>query len=672
MQAFSANVNGAQDQSVFWEIAEATPKSGDATHGFISNAGVYVAPTTVPTPPTVTITALAAADPTKSGPSIVTLQAGSATGLTISPGSTQVSTFGSIQFTATVSGNANQAVTWQVNGVTGGGAVSGAISVNGLFAAPNSVPVLTTGNNSGQTSEVVVTAISAADSTASDSVLVTIVPPQQNQQGANSPLGVSGSNAKDTLTSGGVKSCCGGTLGSLVSRGGNLYILSDNHVLARSDAGVITSGQTPGDAITQPGLIDFNCAVPPTVATLSQFFNLENGNAQTNIDAALAQIAPGAIDPTGTILQFGGSNNNNLPTDAPPHAGPLVPATVGQTVAKSGRSTGLTCSVIFAVNASFSVDYQKGCGTGSTFSAPFSNQVDITNNGFSAEGDSGSLIVTQTTADPVALLFAGSTTDTVGNPISQVLSGLPDPSNPQSTPVFVGTNTTHPVAACSLPGPQSGMAARLALQKVAASAEGLQNTLAIRDAHAAELMAHPEVQAVGVGASYDNAAEPAILIFVTAGQPRTNLPEQVDGVRTRIIEGELFARRGALSAEESAAMEQSAATPQLVYPVSGDEIARAETVRAAHTDEWMTKAGVQGVGIGSSVDAPGESALIIFLIKGVSHDPIPPVIDGLRTRVRESNRIRAGFRQTPPRRGCSAPAPGKSQNALAASSPQKL
>jgi hypothetical protein len=671
MQAFSANVSGAQDQSVFWEILEATPKSGDATHGFISDAGVYVAPAAVPNPPTVTVKALAAADTTKSGSSVVTLQAGSNTSVMISQGSTRVPTFGSMQFTATVTGNANQAVTWQVNGATGGGPVTGAISASGLFVAPNSVPVLTTGNNSGQTSQVVVTAVSQADATASDSVLVTIVPPQQNQQGANSPLGVSGSNAKDTMMAGGVTSCCGGTLGSLVSRGGNLYILSNNHVLSRSDAGVITTGSTPGDAITQPGLIDFNCAVPPTVATLSQFFNLESGSASTNIDAALAQIASGAIDPTGTILQLGGANNNNLPTDAPPHAGPLVPATVGQMVAKSGRSTGLTCSAIFAINASFSVEYQKGCGTGSTFSAPFSNQVDITNNGFSAEGDSGSLIVTQSTADPVALLFAGSTTDTVGNPISQVLSGLPDPSNPQSTPVFVGTNATHSVAACSLPGPQSGMVARMAVQRVAASAEGLQSALSIRDAHAAELMAHPEVQAVGIGASYDNATEPAILIFVTTGQPRTNLPAQVGGVRTRIIEGELFAQKGALSAEESTALEQSAAAPQLVYPVSDGEIARAEKVRAAHSGEWMNKAGVQGVGIGSSVDAPGESALILFLIKGVPHDPIPAVIDGLRTRVRESDRLRAGFRQTPPQRRCSAPAASKSSAASVASPPQK-
>ena len=676
MQAFSANISGQQDQSVFWEITGSANGNGDATHGFISNAGVYVAPATVPNPATVTITAISVANPAMTGPATVTIQAGSATSVTIAEGPSQVTTFGSKQFTAGVTGNANTQVTWQVNGVTGGAAATGAISTSGLFTAPNSVPVLTSGNNSGQTSQVVVTAVSQADATAADSVLVTIVPPQQSMQAAPSPLGVSGSNINDISTVGGVTSCCGGTLGSLVTRGGKLYILSNNHVLARSDAGTITNGQTPGDAITQPGLIDNNCAVPPTVANLSQFYNLETG-APPTIDAALAQIITGDIDPTGTILQLGGTNNNNVPTDGPPHQGAiLTPAQAmaaphNSLVAKSGRSTGLTCSTIFAINASVSVEYQKGCGTGSTFSASYTNQVDITNTGFSAEGDSGSLIVTQDTADPVALLFAGSTTDTVGNPISQVLPGLADPTNSQSTPTFVGTTTTHPVAACSLPGPQAVMASGMALQKVAASADSLNSALAIRNAHAAELMANPQVQAVGVGASYDNPAEPAILLFVRTGQASANLPAQMDGVRTRIVRGDSFALQGALSAEESATLEQAAAPPQLVYPLTAAEIARAETIRVAHTEEWMKKPGVQGVGLGSSVDSPGEAALVIFLIKGVPHDPIPQVIDGLRTRVRESDRIRAGVRQNPRRAGCSAPASGNPQAAIPVEPAQK-
>ena len=53
--------------------------------------------------------------------------------------------------------------------------------------------------------------------------------------------------------------------------------------------------------------------------------------------------------------------------------------------------------------------------------------------------------------------------------------------------------------------------------------------------------------------------------------------------------------------------------------------------------------GVQGVGITSSVDSPGEAALMILLIQGMPHPAIPPVIDGLRTRIRESTPFRAGL-----------------------------
>src|SRR5260370_6878600 len=112
MQTFTATVNGTTDQSVFWMIVEATPKTGDSTHGFISTAGVYVAPTTVPSPPSVTIKALSVIDPTKFATPTATLHAGPATSVSITPGSANVPTYGSIQFIAAVTGNANQLVLW--------------------------------------------------------------------------------------------------------------------------------------------------------------------------------------------------------------------------------------------------------------------------------------------------------------------------------------------------------------------------------------------------------------------------------------------------------------------------------------------------------------------------------------------------------------------------------
>ncbi len=65
------------------------------------------------------------------------------------------------QFAATVANTTNTAVTWQVNGVTGGGAATGTISTGGLFTAPVAIP-------SGGT--VSVTAVSQVSSSVSGSL----------------------------------------------------------------------------------------------------------------------------------------------------------------------------------------------------------------------------------------------------------------------------------------------------------------------------------------------------------------------------------------------------------------------------------------------------------------------------------------------------------------------
>ena len=141
------------------------------------------------------------------------------------------------------------------------------ISPAGLYRAPHSVPVSTTANNYGRTTEVLVTAVAQADPTASDSVIVVPTPIQASHFPAPVPLGASGGNAEDLSTVGNSIYCCSGTIGSLVSRGGRFYILSNTHVLARSDLAAV------GEAIVQPGLIDNNCRAVGTVmaANLSQF-----------------------------------------------------------------------------------------------------------------------------------------------------------------------------------------------------------------------------------------------------------------------------------------------------------------------------------------------------------------------------------------------------------------
>lgn len=564
--------------------------------------------------------------------------------VTVAPATATVSTFAKQTFTPTVTGTTSSAVTWQVNGVTGGTATTGTISTTGVYSAPHFISGSLIPANANAT--VTITAISQAASTASGTATVTLEAQGQAAQAGAAELGTSGSNIHASSTSGNSITCCGGTLGSLVVRNGTNYILSNNHVLANSDAG------TAGDAIIQPGLIDnpapntCTSTGTATVANLTQFFTLE-GTPPNPVDAAIAQIVSGKVDTSGNILLLGATADaNGVPVAGAPQAGSGEVATVGLAVAKSGRSSGLTCSTIETTPATFSVTYSKTCGGSTSFTVMYSNQVGVAGGGFSQEGDSGSLIVTQAGADPVALLFAGSDTDSVGNPIGDVLLALADSSN--HVPTVVG-GAAHQVIGCSLPGPNG---AQKTVASVAVSASAMQTALAARDTRASQLLAMPGVRAVGVGQSMDYSGQAALLIFVAPGTPHGGLPAQVEGVRTRIVETSSESARGILNAEDAQSLAPQAAAFS-VTSLSAGEVARARTAHAAHVDEWMKQPGVQGFGVTSSLDSAGEAALMIFLVRGSAHNEIPLMIDGVRTRVRESSRFHAGLDNLRPGSGCS-------------------
>jgi len=81
-------------------------------------------------------------------------------------------------------------------------------------------------------------------------------------------------------------------------------------------------------------------------------------------------------------------------------------------VAKCGRTTGLTTGICVATDAALKVGYQE-------FEAMYIGQAVFagTDGGFSAPGDSGSLIVHQDSHRPIALLFAGNDQMTIGSPL---------------------------------------------------------------------------------------------------------------------------------------------------------------------------------------------------------------------------------------------------------------
>jgi hypothetical protein len=70
-QVFSATVTNTTDTAVTWQVNNVN--GGNATAGTINASGMYIAPATEPSPPTVSVKAVSQADPTKSASSIVTI-----------------------------------------------------------------------------------------------------------------------------------------------------------------------------------------------------------------------------------------------------------------------------------------------------------------------------------------------------------------------------------------------------------------------------------------------------------------------------------------------------------------------------------------------------------------------------------------------------------------------
>lgn len=209
--------------------------------------------------------------------------------------------------------------------------------------------------------------------------------------------------------------CCGGTLGSLVQINGMQYILSNYHVL---EADIVSGGNNRvaqnRDPVTQPGLIDVSCsaASAQNVATLEVNQSLPD----SNVDAAIAQVISGMVKTDGAILEIGTISED------------IVGPRLNQAVKKSGRTTGLTRSTVSGLNATVTVTYDNECAGGTAFTKKFTGQILIKNKAskFLAAGDSGSLMVEDVTTSPraVGLLFAGSSSIAVANPIGEVLSFL--------------------------------------------------------------------------------------------------------------------------------------------------------------------------------------------------------------------------------------------------------
>ncbi len=199
------------------------------------------------------------------------------------------------------------------------------------------------------------------------------------------PCGVSVGNSRENSS---------GTIACIVVKHGIRYILSNNHVLARSNDAYV------GEPIVQPGRAD-NYGLPTGQIGVLSAYKKVSFTSDNLFDAAVARLT---------------TENSYDEADqfSPSHT--WENAQVGMAVQKVGRTTGLTTGTIAATDVTLKVDYDNG------MTATFVNQIFVPDSNFLQPGDSGSLLVTQNGNHPVGLCFAGGSSGAFANPIGPVLS----------------------------------------------------------------------------------------------------------------------------------------------------------------------------------------------------------------------------------------------------------
>jgi len=212
-EQFTATVTGVSDTTVYWQVCLPQPVTNlhiptNCTavpgvtlprpetvltgYGTISQLGFYTAPSQIPAQNSFYILATSPVDLTAYATFTVTIDSG--VRVQVTPPTATINAGDTQQFTATVTGSSNTAVTWEVNGLAGGDPNNGGtITSSGLYTAPATGATAAT-----------VKAVSGADGTTSGSAAVTILTsaptissmePQFTEQGAaQQQLYLSGAN----------------------------------------------------------------------------------------------------------------------------------------------------------------------------------------------------------------------------------------------------------------------------------------------------------------------------------------------------------------------------------------------------------------------------------------------------------------------------------------------
>ncbi len=672
----SATLASGETASVQWKLTGGDPSAGA---GSINVDGVYTPPAYLTQDSVAVQVQATVSDKAPPGVSIASVA------LTVTPGFLQPLSPGNLS----VGPNGSATVSGSISEVGGTGGIhfalasdpSGAPSTEGSLSNPLCTRGAVEGSNPSYTvCSVTYTAPASitASSTvylvgsASSSKTVSWTRILLNAAGVNSdpaahqarlavpvPMGSSsGSNTDYDASRGKLTDCCGGTLGALLQdSSGDQYVLSNNHVFARSDQAI------SGETIIQPGLIDNGCTPyglgPGTtpVATLTGYPSLSS--RQTNVDAAIARASPGLVDMKGNILEFGARQQDGTLAAAPPGisstSGKGEQAVLGMMVAKSGRTTGLTCAAVTAVNVDVLVDYFTDCAeTARSMTKSFTNQIAISGTSFSDAGDSGALVVDSSNAEPVGLFFAGGTDlhgveQAIANPAPEVLSTLDGQVHGTSGPTtysFVGEHD-HPVTCIDY---DRGKATSSTNLSVLPTAERERAEAALPFA---QLLVSPSagIERVGIAPSRDRPGKASLVFYVNPPVYQTEvadgsspIPALIRSVSTSVLPVSTLGpdvtaitapsgRPGAASLSQTLSAKQKLSA-NLLKPGSA----------------------IFGIGVGQSLDNPADAALVIFVDRDQFDGTLPEALEasGQRLRLVLMDRLHVTRAHTTPESGGSA------------------
>jgi hypothetical protein len=241
------------------------------------------------------------------------------------------------------------------------------------------------------------------------------------------------------------------------------------------------------------------------VAYLTAWTQINNRTLPTEIDVAIASTIPRKVNSSGSVLSIG------QPYATTQHT--AVDPSIGMSVIKSGRTTGLTSGTVVYVHTSVVVTYDTPSGGG--YDVLFNDCFFVSGKrgSFSNSGDSGSLIL-KTDTMPIGLLFAGNSQYTVGFPIKKVLARIEKLT--KSTVTIVGKPPTRQVIK-NIPKEMT---------------DKLKDTMDVKDKNV--ILIQTVKNCVGVGVHYDpESSEHGIVIFMY--DPERDVSRSVDVVSAELL-----------------------------------------------------------------------------------------------------------------------------------------